>query len=115
MRPLALVPLLLAGAACAPKVFTLRTQHTAALSVASRSAELACEVPARHAYGSVQRVTEKRDGAFAEVEAREVWAPLPVRILNGTASPGACGCSPPAPRRTAAARVRGRTTGPRRR
>jgi hypothetical protein len=76
--------LLLVLTACAPKVFTLRNQFTAALTVESPSPSLACELPARHAYGNVQQVAEKRDGTFSAVEWKEAWAPLPVRIVNRT-------------------------------
>jgi hypothetical protein len=84
MRTLPLASVLILAAGCAPTVFTLRTQYTAALSVDSPSPSLACELPARHAYGSEQRISEKRDGTFAEYAVRETWAPLPVRIENRT-------------------------------
>jgi hypothetical protein len=82
MRPV--LALALACAACSsPKVFTLRTQYTAALSVESATPSIGCELPAQQVYGKVQRVTEK-GGKFSAVEWREAWAPLPVRILNRT-------------------------------
>jgi hypothetical protein len=82
MRPI--LALTLACAACSsPKVFTLRTQYTAALSVESPSPSIGCELPVQQVYGKVQRVTEK-GGKFSPVEWREMWAPLPVRILNRT-------------------------------
>jgi hypothetical protein len=74
---------LLAATACASRAYTLRTEYRAALAVES-SGPLACELPPRLEYGKVERVTEKGNGAFSGVEARERWTPLPLRIVNRT-------------------------------
>ncbi len=75
---------LLSAAACAPRAYTLRTQYRVALTVESPSAALACELPAEQVRGKVERVTERGDGSFSAVAVSEVWAPLPLRVLNRT-------------------------------
>jgi hypothetical protein len=74
---------LLAASACTPTVYTLRTTYRATLAVESSTGALACELPDRFEYGKVERVTEKGDG-FSGVEVRELWTPLPLRVLNRT-------------------------------